>query len=105
MGIPKVVIVSRPNVGKSSLFNWLVRKRLAIVDRTAGVTRDRMTYLMCHNERYFELVDTGGMGIEDVDNLTQHVEDQINAAVDSAAVILLVLDTREGLVPLDQEVA
>ncbi len=105
MGIPQVVIVGRPNVGKSSLFNWLVRKRLAIVDRTAGVTRDRMTYLMCHRDRFFELVDTGGMGVEDVDNLTQHVEDQINAAIESAAVILFVVDTRDGPVPLDQEVA
>jgi GTP-binding protein len=105
MGIPQVVIVGRPNVGKSSLFNWLVRKRLAIVDRTAGVTRDRMTYLLCHRDRYFELVDTGGMGVEDVDNLTQHVEDQINVAIESAAVILFVVDTRQGLVPLDQEVA
>src|SRR5580704_15439140 len=105
MGIPQVVIVGRPNVGKSSLFNWLVRKRLAIVDRTAGVTRDRMTYLMCHRDRYFELVDTGGIGVEDVDNLTQHVEDQINVAIESAAVILFVVDTRDGPVPLDQEVA
>ncbi len=105
MGVPQVVIVGRPNVGKSSLFNWLVGKRLAIVDSTAGVTRDRLTYLMSHYDRYFELVDTGGMGIEDVDNLTEHVEDQINAAVDSAAVILFVVDIRDGLVPLDRKVA
>ena len=71
MGIPQVVIVGRPNVGKSSLFNWLARKRLAIVDDTAGVTRDRVTYLMFERERYFELVDTGGMGFEDPDNLTE----------------------------------
>ena len=105
MGVPQVVIVGRPNVGKSSLFNWLVGKRLAIVERTAGVTRDRLTYLLCHRDRYFELVDTGGMGVEDVDNLTQHVEEQINTAIESAAVILFVVDTRDGLVPLDQEVA
>ena len=105
MGVPQVVIVGRPNVGKSSLFNWLARKRLAIVDRTAGVTRDRMTYLLCHRDRYFELVDTGGMGVEDVDNLTQHVEDQINVAIESAAVILFVVDTRDGVTPLDAEVA
>ena len=71
MGIPQVVIVGRPNVGKSSLFNWLARKRLAIVDDTAGVTRDRVTYLMCDHDRFFELVDTGGIGIDDPDNLTE----------------------------------
>ena len=70
MGVPQVVIVGRPNVGKSSLFNWLAGKRLAIVDDTAGVTRDRVTYLMCERDRYFELVDTGGIGIDDPDNLT-----------------------------------
>jgi GTP-binding protein len=105
MGVPQVVIVGRPNVGKSSLFNWLVKKRLAITDRTAGVTRDRLNYLMCHKDRFFELVDTGGIGAEDADNLTQHVEDQISTAIESAAVILFVVDTRDGLVPLDTEVA
>ncbi len=105
MGVPQVVIVGRPNVGKSSLFNWLVGKRLAIVDPTAGVTRDRLNYLLCHNDRYFELVDTGGMGNEDVDNLTQHVEEQITTAIESASVILFVVDTRDGVTPLDKEVA
>ncbi|MBI2825925.1 MAG: ribosome biogenesis GTPase Der [Planctomycetia bacterium] len=105
MGIPQVVIVGRPNVGKSSLFNWLAGRRLAIVDDTAGVTRDRMTYLMCVDDRYFELVDTGGMGIDDVDNLTEDIEQQIDTALESADVVLFVVDTRAGLVPLDQEVA
>ncbi|HVW39701.1 MAG TPA: ribosome biogenesis GTPase Der, partial [Pirellulales bacterium] len=105
MGVPQVVIVGRPNVGKSSLFNWLVGKRVAIVDDTAGVTRDRLTHLMCIADRYFELVDTGGMGIEDVDNLTSHIEEQIETAIDSADLLLFVVDTREGLTPLDEEVA
>jgi GTPase len=105
MGIPQVVIVGRPNVGKSSLFNWLVGKRLAIVDGTAGVTRDRMTHLMCLDDRYFELVDTGGMGIEDADNLTADVEQQITTALESASVVLFVVDTRTGMLPLDQEVS
>ncbi len=105
MGIPQVVIVGRPNVGKSSLFNWLVGKRLAIVDGTAGVTRDRLTYLMCVENRYFELVDTGGMGVEDEDNLTEHIEQQISTALESASVVLFVVDTRSGVVPLDQEVS
>ncbi len=105
MGIPQVAIVGRPNVGKSSLFNWLAGRRLAIVDPAAGVTRDRVTYLLELGDRYVELVDTGGMGVRDPDNLTEHIEEQIEAAIDSAAVILFVTDTRDGLVPLDEEVA
>ena len=105
MGVTQVVIVGRPNVGKSSLFNWLINKRIAIVDDVAGVTRDRLTHLMCVGDRYFELVDTGGMGIEDTDNLTSHIEEQIETAIESADIILFVVDTRDGLVPLDEEVA
>ena len=105
MAVPQVVIVGRPNVGKSSLFNWLINRRVAIVDDQAGVTRDRLTHLMCVADRYFELVDTGGMGIEDADNLTSHIENQIETAIESADIILFVVDTRDGLVPLDEEVA
>ena len=105
MAVPQVVIVGRPNVGKSSVFNWLAGRRLSIVDDTAGVTRDRVTYLMEINERFVELVDTGGIGINDVDNLTQEIEEQIDMALETADVILFVVDTRAGLVPLDKEVA
>ncbi|MEX2139238.1 MAG: ribosome biogenesis GTPase Der [Pirellulales bacterium] len=105
MAVPQVVIVGRPNVGKSSLFNWLAGKRLAIVDPTAGVTRDRMAYLIEEQDRYFEVVDTGGMGIKDIDNLTQHIEQQIATAIDLAELVLFVVDAREGVVPLDLEVA
>lgn len=105
MGLPQVVIVGRPNVGKSSLFNWLIGRRIAIVDDVAGVTRDRISHLMCVDDRYFELIDTGGMGIDDADKLTAHIERQIELAIDSADLLLFVVDTREGLVPLDQEVA
>jgi GTP-binding protein len=62
-------------------------------------------YLMQHNDRFFELVDTGGIGIQDEDKLTQHIEEQIQMAIDSAAVILFVVDVREGLATLDEEVA
>lgn len=105
MSVPQVVIVGRPNVGKSSVLNWLAGVRIAVVDDQPGVTRDRITHLMCHNDRFFELVDTGGMGIADMDNLTRHIEEQISLAIDSADVILFVVDTREGMLPLDQEVA
>ena len=70
-----------------------------------GVTRDRVTHLMEHDDRFFELVDTGGIGIEDVDNLTKQIEEQIETAIDSADVILFVVDTRAGIMPLDEEVA
>jgi GTP-binding protein len=109
MPVPVVAIVGRPNVGKSSLFNALAGRRIAIVDPTAGVTRDRVATLVKVGEeddaRTFELVDTGGIGIQDVDNLTAHVEKQIRLAIDQASVILFVVDVRAGLVPLDAEVA
>jgi GTP-binding protein len=104
MTVPVVAIVGRPNVGKSSLFNWLAGRRIAIVDPTAGVTRDRVSTLLHVKDRFIELVDTGGMGIEDVDNLTTLVERQIDAAIDQANVILFVVDGRSGLMPLDEQV-
>lgn len=105
MAVPVVAIVGRPNVGKSSLFNWLAGKRIAIVDPTAGVTRDRVSTLLKAGERFVELTDTGGMGIQDVDNLTAEVERQIDLALDSAQLILFVVDARTGLMPLDITVA
>jgi GTP-binding protein len=97
--------VGRPNVGKSSLFNWLSGRRIAIVDPTAGVTRDRVSTLLKIGNRFVELMDTGGMGIADSDNLTEQVERQIDAAIEQAQVILFVVDARAGIVSLDEEVA
>ncbi|MFK7735121.1 MAG: ribosome biogenesis GTPase Der [Pirellulaceae bacterium] len=105
MAVPRVAIVGRPNVGKSSIFNWLDGRRLAIVDDMAGVTRDRLITLIEHEDRFFELIDTGGMGIEDSDNLTKEVELQIEAGIEEADVILFVVDTKSGLMPLDEHVA
>ncbi|QDU29878.1 GTPase Der [Anatilimnocola aggregata] len=105
MPVPQVVIVGRPNVGKSSLLNWLAGRRISIVDDHAGVTRDRIVYLMEAGGRFFELVDTGGIGIEDCDNLTKEIEAQIETGLETADVVLFVCDTRTGLVPLDEEVA
>src|SRR5437763_15407287 len=90
--VPVVAIVGRPNVGKSSLFNWLARKRIAIVDPTAGVTRDRLNTLIKADDRFFELTDTGGWGVKDVDNLTEDIERQIDSAIDQAHVIPFVVD-------------
>jgi GTP-binding protein len=105
VAVPVVAIVGRPNVGKSSLFNWLAGRRIAIVDAQAGVTRDRLSTLVQSEGRYFELVDTGGIGIQDVDNLTAQVERQIEMAIEQALVLLFVVDIRTGLQPLDEKVA
>ena len=105
MPLPIVAIVGRPNVGKSALFNWLAGRRISIVDPTAGVTRDRVATVIEAGDRFFELMDTGGMGIQDADDLTEDVELQIQHALDAAAVVLFVVDVRDGVVPLDEEVA
>ena len=104
VSLPIVAIVGRPNVGKSSLFNCLAGRRIAIVDPTPGVTRDRVSTLIEVGKRYVQLVDTGGMGIEDVDNLTAQVEQQIQYALEQADVILFVVDGRSGIAPLDETV-
>jgi GTP-binding protein len=105
MALPVVAIVGRPNVGKSSLLRFLARQLVSIVEPTAGVTRDRVSAVCEIQEVYFELVDTGGYGIDDRDNLTEEVERQIRYAIDQAQLILFVCDVREGLAPLDEEVA
>ena len=105
MAVPKVAIVGRPNVGKSSIFNWIARRRLAIVDDYEGVTRDRMTTLIEHEDKFFELTDTGGMGVVDSDDLTEDVTRQIEIAINSADVILLTVDALTGMMPLDIDVA
>lgn len=103
--IPVVAIVGRPNVGKSSLFNWLAGRRIAIVEPTAGVTRDRLTALIQADDQFLELIDTGGMEMKEGDSLTPQVEWQIKTAIDQADVILFVVDVRAGLMPLDEAVA
>lgn len=105
MALPIVAIVGRPNVGKSSLFNWLAGRRISIVDPTAGVTRDRVSTVVEYEGRPWEIMDTGGIGIVDHDDLTADVERQIQLALQSAAVVVFVVDVRDGVVPLDEDVA
>jgi GTP-binding protein len=105
MPIPVVAVVGRPNVGKSSLFNWLSGRRIAIVDPTAGVTRDRLSSIIDVGGRHVEIVDTGGIGIVDSQDLSEHVERQIQLAIDKADAILHLVDGRDGIMPLDVDVA
>lgn len=104
MSLPLVVIVGRPNVGKSSLLNVLARHRISIVDPRAGITRDRVSAIVEHGEQYFELVDTGGIGIVDDDHLEEHVDEQIRFAIDRADVILFLVDVHASVTDLDQKV-
>jgi len=170
MGIAKVAIIGRPNVGKSSLFNWLIGERVSVVDAVAGVTRDRVSFLLdlgiddlseeerqllrqaeisatdddtsedrgdrseqgsetaetddptADNKnteasegvsepevpeitRWIELTDTGGIGVVDKDDLSEDVEQQIQFAINTANLILFVVDARAGITPLDEMVA
>jgi GTP-binding protein len=102
---PVVAIVGRPNVGKSTLLNALSGSRISIVEPTPGVTRDRVGVLCTLADRTVELVDTGGIGIVDKQGLERDVEAQVAIAVEQAAVILFVLDAREGRTTLDGRVA
>jgi len=105
MALPVVAIIGRPNVGKSSLFNALAGEMISIVEPTAGVTRDRVSAIIEQNERFFELLDTGGYGIVDSDQLREHIEHQIHQAISLADLVIFVVDIRDGLVPLDEQVA
>ena len=105
MFLPIVTIVGRPNVGKSSLLNCLAKKRISIVDSMSGVTRDRVSVEIEHEGNLFELIDTGGIGITDIEDIAHEVEVQIEIALQKASLILFVVDVREGITPLDVEVA
>lgn len=105
MALPRVAIVGRPNVGKSSLLNRIAGRRVAIVEPTAGVTRDRVAVIVERDERKFELVDTGGLGMVDEALLKDHVEAQIQVALTTSDLILFVVDGKEGRVPGDDLVA
>lgn len=102
---PIVAIVGRPNVGKSALFNRLCGGRVAIVEGTPGVTRDRIYGSARWLEREFIVVDTGGIEGRPEDLISQHVRRQAELAIESADVILFVVDGRDGLVAGDEEVA
>ncbi len=105
MSKPVVAIVGRPNVGKSTLFNKLIGKRLSIVDDTPGVTRDRIYGESEWSNRPFTLIDTGGIEPYSDDIILSQMRMQAQLAIDSADVIVLVTDVKTGLVATDMEVA
>jgi GTPase len=107
--LPRVAIVGRPNVGKSTLLNRLCGSRVAIVEPTAGVTRDRISVparlSTPWGDRWIEVIDTGGVGIVDRDDLGPHVESQVDTAMQHADLVMFVVDVRDGVTPLDEHVA
>lgn len=103
--LPVVAIVGRPNVGKSTLFNRLVGKKLALVDDRPGVTRDRREGEAHLLGLDFRVVDTAGYEDEDPDTLPGRMRRQTQSAVDMADVALFLIDSRAGIVPLDEEIA
>ena len=105
MGMPSVVIVGRANVGKSSLFNALCGERVSIVEPTAGVTRDRLSRVISAEDVAFELWDTGGIGLQDSQELADDIERQIRFAIDRADLVLFVVDGKAGRQPMDESIA
>jgi GTPase len=102
---PQVVIIGRPNVGKSTLFNRLVGKKIALVDDQPGVTRDRRFGLAGLLGLEFEAVDTAGWEDDDPESLPGRMRAQTEVSVKGADAALFVFDARAGITPLDEEVA
>lgn len=103
--IPKIALVGRPNVGKSTLFNRLCGRRKAIIDRRPGSTRDRNYAQVTWQGAAFELVDTGGLLLETDDPLLGPAADQACLAIDEADLVLFLVDSRAGLLPDDEAIA
>jgi len=101
----KVAIVGRPNVGKSTLFNKLSKTRKALVGDEPGITRDRIFQLVRAFEKSYMLVDTGGIIPGESDTIPEKVFEQAEVAIEESDLVLLVVDARAGVTPLDQEVA
>ncbi|MBD3258402.1 ribosome biogenesis GTPase Der [candidate division GN15 bacterium] len=105
MSLPTVAIVGRPNVGKSSLFNRFLRRKLAVVDPISGVTRDR-NYAVCDwNGREFHLIDTGGMVPDSRDMMERLIYDQSEFAIHEADVVMFVVDVQIGLDQHEEQLA
>ena len=102
---PVVAVVRRPNVGKSTLFNALAGERISIVKDTPGVTRDRIYADVTWLNHSFSMIDTGGIEMDSKDKMLKHMREQADIAIDTADVILFLVDVRQGLVDADFKVA
>ena len=105
MKTPLVVILGRPNVGKSTLFNRLTRSKLAIVDDVSGVTRDRQYGDVEWNGKIFKVMDTGGYVPDSADLFETAIREQVEIALEEADAILFVVDAKSGVLPVDIEIA
>lgn len=103
--LPVVVIVGRPNVGKSTLFNRLIRKRVAVVEDTPGITRDRLYAETEWNGVRFTLVDTGGIVFQESDPLAEQIRVQANVALEEADVVVFLADSSDGITADDIDLA
>ena len=103
--LPRIVILGRPNVGKSTLFNRLCKQRRALVGNEPGMTRDRLYARAEWLGKPFEVIDTGGIIPSDKELIPVEIYRQAKKAIDEAAHLILVVDGREGVVPLDEELA
>src|SRR5437867_3181002 len=103
--MPVIAIVGRPNVGKSSLLNALVGKRISIVQDMPGVTRDRVSMPFSIDGKWVEMVDTGGYGFIDETGLTEHIRQQIEIAMTRAKLVIFLVDAQNGLTSADEEMA
>jgi len=104
--LPNVAIVGRPNVGKSALFNRLVGRKIAIVHDQPGITRDRISAICNRGARPFMLWDTGGLAVpQSRDELSAHVRRAAEEALSESDLLLFVVDAKEGLSPIDEELA
>lgn len=102
--LPKVVIVGRPNVGKSSIFNRILQKKVAIIEDMPGATRDRIYGIGEWLTQNFVIIDTGGI-TKTITNFSQQINQQVNIALAEADIILLVCSYQEGLISEDQDIA
>ena len=102
---PIVAIVGRPNVGKSTLFNRIAKKRVSIVDDMPGVTRDRLYWDAEWLNHEFTMIDTGGIEIDESDQILTQIRYQANLAIEEADVILYVADGKTGITTADEEIA
>lgn len=103
--VPTIAIVGRPNVGKSAIFNRMAGRRIAIVHDEPGVTRDRLSAPCKITDRACKIMDTGGIGARLGDGFAEQVEAEADIAIKTADLILFVLDCRDHLTPIDQNIA